>query len=642
MSESDAQLFDRHRATLAGRVTRILVCLREDPATASDPERQQEILGELHTLKGEARMLGLADLSSLAHALEEAVGVHEGGSDDVVCVLDSLVLALADGTPPDLRNELIATGLHALGQEEKIPAARAVSDAVQESKRETWIQVNARIVQELSETLAGLSADFARFTDRERAREGRRDDATRVEGERLGARLRDCLALSLSLRLVSLGQEMQRLESHARRLAGQGGRSIEVNVRASGVLVERRVLDTLRDPLLHLVNNAIEHGLADREGSARLDLVAENVGSRVVVKIKDYGRGIDRASVEARARELGLVTGAGLDDQKIHSLLFEPGFSTRRNADEGAGRGVGLEVVKRHVAAAGGTIEVESVLGEWTCFTVSVPAPMAQGRVLVVRAGEATCALPVEWIEGIATYDDAAHEGEHYRYEGSLWPRASLAQLLGMKQKEDERKILAMRMNGTRVVVACETIVDQFKVLKRPTHPVLGRHFGIAATASLPDGTLVYVLDGDFLHRQISSGQSNASSTSRRSVMRPRVLVVDDSPIVRDLVQEVLEASGFDVRTAVDGRGGLVVFDEFLPQLVLTDIEMPQMDGFSLLEELRKRSETLPVVMLSAKRSDADRNRATRLGASAYVVKSEFEGDALVNLVSRYCCRDSS
>lgn len=654
MSGPDEAVFARYRSTLADRVGRVLQLVGQEGTELDGPEVRREVLGELHTLKGEARMLGLSALATLAHALEEETMSPEGDIDVLVSVLDSLVLALAEGTPADLRDDLVATGLHALGKEMEAnspPGEEGKASPLECERRtsETWIQVSAKTVQDLTELLASVSAEIARSGAPSPNNRG-----DRFLGNQISDRVRDCLSLALGLRLVPLSQELSRLESHSRRLARERGTSLEVRVRAGGVQVERRVLDSLRDPLVHLVNNAMEHGLRDLSRPGRLDLVAENIGACVVVHIEDNGHGIDGDEVLARAQALGLrelgsrepgsrVSGLrtqGLSRNEIHELLFEPGFSTRSEADEGAGRGIGLDVVRRHVQAAGGTIEIHDVPTGGTRFTLTVPAPMSQGRFLVVRIGEMTCALPTEWVEGIASNDPAAHEGRHFRWEGRLRPRTSLAELLRVTPQEEEGKVLAICLGDQRVALTLERVIDQLELLRRPTHPTLARHFGIAATAVLRDGTIAYVLDPDFLIRQLKSNRRTIPNQEKRTDMKPRVLVVDDSPIVLDLVREVLGASGFDVRTAPNGREALSAFREFSPHVVLTDIEMPHMDGFAFLRELRKLSDTVPVLVLSAKRSSEDRKRASDLGASAYVVKSEFEGAALVGLVSRYCARN--
>lgn len=658
------------------------------------------MLGELHTLKGEARMLGWSNLATLAHVLEERLGEERPDAEALSAVLDSMLLSLSPQTTEDVAEELWSTALSALGVEvlaetgeaseggagvegdasvegsgnamgtagdespaaeqgkvggrgEAVQAREASVDEPEAKKRERWVQVDAGTVDHLGELLASLSGDLGQFvsglSDVMAARTSLEQRETDAKAERLKSRLSDALLLSLDLRLTPIEPVLGRLATHARVLASDRGKSITTQARSGGVRMERDIIDRLGEPLLHLVSNAVDHGIepsnerGDKPPVARIDLAAESEGMMVKLTITDDGRGVDLQRVRHKAGQRGTNEETDGADGTL-SVLFQPGFSTREDVDEVSGRGVGLDVVKRQVEALGGSVAIQSKLGVGTSFSLSVPAGLAQERLLVIQVGETLYGVAdrlVLSVESANFPDEGGVQETTFRYRDETLPLRLLSSLLAVHPGGPASLVIIVRLGERLYAIGCEQVLGHFELIRRPTGPGLSALAGVCASAQIDDGRMVLVLDPRLLRRQLGRPASDSArsvtkgSGDAASDRRERVLVVDDSVVVRDLLAEVLTSAGYQVRGVKNGKEALAELSSFDPVLVLSDIEMPEMDGFRLLEAIRVRDESLPVVLVTARSSEQDRQRAEALGANAYVTKGEFRSESLVDVVGR-------
>lgn len=645
MTDAQASLRERYRGTLAARAQRVGELL---PAARQGGEGPalHELMGELHTLKGEARMLGLAPLATLCHVLEDRFRDESPDFDALAAVLDGVLLSLSPGTSGVEVEQLWRTALEALGERF---VARESAGAAPASEPETaqaarWVQVDANVVDRLCESLAALTIDFGRYSTRHEALpgDGRAAISSNVDGdaEQLRERLSEALRMSLDLRLHPVEPLLSRLAAHARVHAGQLGKSVEVHVTSAGVRIERAILERLSDPLLHVMQNAVEHGIeppqerGDKPPGARIDLIAETSGSTVTLHIVDDGRGIDTRAVLARASRDDGEAPVDVESGRF-DVLFQPGFTTRERADERAGRGVGLDVVRRTVEALGGTIAVSSERGRGARFSFSIPASLTQESLVVVQSGGALYGLAARWIVSIEQ-----RKGENastFAFRGRTLPLRSLAALVGEPEPVEERVVLVIELDDKQYALACHKVVRNAELLRRPTSRRLTHHSGISASAQLDDGELVLLLDLAFIRRSLSQATvAKDGPRAQTTVARQRVLIVDDSVVVRDLLSEVLVTAGYHVEAATNGKEALTLLSSFRPDVVVSDVEMPEMNGFDLLQAIRSSSETLPVVLVTARSSTEDRRRASVLGASAYVAKGEFRSESLVQVVRRY------
>ena len=439
------------------------------------------------------------------------------------------------------------------------------------------------------------------------------------------------------LRLVPIEPLLAELLAHARTLAAAQLKRLRVSIDGGRVQLERSILDALGEPLLHLVRNAVNHGVEapiDRgeKGDASLAIRAESSGPNVVLTIEDDGRGIDREAVRKAAVARGLVTdeeAQALDEKDLLGLIFRHGFSTRSDVSDVSGRGVGLDVVRSAVEAVGGTVTVASEPGVGTSFSLTLPATISKERNLVIETADGLYAIPSRQIAGLVRLSPSLVQrvagGDAVLHEGRVTPLHSLRSTLGTASVDEEEPIgVVVDDGGGQSVFAAPRLLGEFSLLRRPIDRVVASSSLVGASATFEDGRLILILSVPALLRR-KRGRASVSPGARGAGHRTKVLAIDDSTIVRDLLTEVLGHAGFDVRVAPEGEAGLAALATDPPDVVLLDVDMPGMDGFEVLRRIRDRSAEVPVVMLTTRASAEDRSRASSLGASGYAVKAQFQ-----------------
>jgi chemotaxis protein histidine kinase CheA len=660
-------LLDRFRAGLRRRVQVASELLSGSAGDLPSEERLQQALGEIHTLKGESSMLGLATLAKLAHTIETVLA--ENGAEQLpraaralAGMLEALDQARAEAAEARFGQALTELtredgAAPALDQHAPSPArAPEPSGEAPEAARparpaQRWTQVDATLIDKLCECVAELSSSFGQLEAGTRlALRGAHSAASVVEGfEKCRALLDSATTTAWVLRLVPIEPMLRELSQHARSIADRQGKELDVQVMADGVQLERDVVDQLWDSLLHLVQNAVDHGIepvAQRGAKppvATLRLSAESVGPSVILRVEDDGRGIDPAHVKSSAISRGLVDATVLgnaSDQEVFELLFEHGFSTREEASVTSGRGVGLDVVKRRIEALGGNVELSTELGRGSRFSLSVPFAITKEKLLIIELENVPYGLPSRVVHAVLGADalPTADALDVIRHNGEALPFRSLSSTLGVGSANHETFGLVLELSGKRWAVGVARVIGERELIRRPAEPLLART-GIGASAVLEDGRVVLLPELNFLQRALRAASPGAESSARpaeRELRQDRVLVVDDSPVVRDLVSEILSGAGLSVETAEDGAAAWESIQRQEPDLLVSDVEMPRMTGLELLGHVRTRTQRLPVVLLTTRGSLEDRRRATTLGANAYLVKTDFQSDKLLDVVRRF------
>jgi two-component system chemotaxis sensor kinase CheA len=406
--------------------------------------------------------------------------------------------------------------------------------------------------------------------------------------------------------------------------------------------------------LLQLCRNAVDHGIetpAERKAAGKpaegiIRLRGELRGAEVLLTVADDGRGLDLPAVRQQAQRRGLPLPATA--REAAAVVFSVGFSTAPSVTELSGRGVGLDVVKAAVESLHGTVALASEPGQGVSFTVRVPVTLTTFRAVLFRVGGHVFALPasaIRRLERLSPERIASVEGRDMLAtpEGPI-PLGSLAQAVGLPSADPStgRAPVALIEVGTRIAaLVIDELLEEREVLLKP----LGRHlrnsrFVLGGTL-LPDGQLALVLSAAELVRAfLSSGRGDslaAKLTSDHSQARKRILVADDSITTRSLEKSIIESAGYDVLAVADGEEAWRVLQQRPVDLVVSDVEMPRMDGFALAEAIRgsRRWGRLPVVLVSALCSDADRARGLAVGANAYIAKGTFDQHELLQTISQ-------
>ena len=673
MSQRREALIARYRAISLERLRSIRA--RLGAIAEGNTETLAEVRRELHTLKGDSHLLGLSHIGKVAHACEERLLDPRTLASAVAVIgeaLDAIKRALADYAGEDaeagLQGALVQLATPApetAGQAGAAPASALPDDAsdeptpeelaklrpgnraaqrAPEAAREVtrFIRVSARDVDVVCERLSALHADLGRIHATLRTMLAHARD-TMHDIERVRADLDEIVSSAWALRLAPVHPTLSELGDHALELARTHGKQLRVRIDDGGALVERRLLDEVHEPLLHLVRNAVDHGIEpahERAGKpvpAELVLSAQGHRDQVVITVADDGRGIDVAKVHAVAAARGLADPAApLTEEAAYELLFLQGFSTQPSTTHLSGRGVGLDAVRRALTAIGGRVSVSSSPGAGTRFAIHIPATVFRERVLIADVGGALCALPAREVETIVPIAAAMVESigatPLLRYRGEGIPFLPLPLL---RADTDSTRAAIVTHAGHRWAISLPEVVGDVELLRVPVDAAVATLGPFAASGTLDDGRLVLVVSLDALLSHPSHVTHFARSPARDRGRR-RVLIVDDSPIVRDLLSELLSSVGLEVRVAGDGAAALEALDDRPVDLIVCDVEMPVMDGFELLRRLRERAERVPVVMVTTRGSVSDRALAASLGADALIVKSEFENAHLLETVRRF------
>ncbi len=467
------------------------------------------------------------------------------------------------------------------------------------------------------------------------------------------ARLAQVRDSAMGLAMVPVRRVVAGLPRVVRDVATASGKDVRLVLVGEDVELDKQVLDGVSDALKHLVVNAVDHGCeqtvdriaAGKSPQATVTVSARAAGGTVVIDVADDGAGVDEAAVRTTAIARGILAAdSTLSGSPLLELLFTSAFSTRSDVTETSGRGIGLDVVRNSVESLGGTVELRTVPGAGTTFTVTLPVTLGVLHCLVACVGNERYALPVPGIvESISLKDVPVHSlaGQPVvMRHGETVPLLDLGVAVGLTGDRDTRAAVVVRHSDRQVAWAVDRLEGELELVVKDLGPFLGRLPLVSGATIDGDGTVVCLVDlrelavdAGAVVTPVPTSMAPAEST----VDRPRVLVVEDSVGVRELERVILEAAGYEVITAVDGADGAAKLAEAPTDLVLSDVEMPGMDGFALTRRIRRTRgwEHVPVVIMTSRGSDEDQKAGLEAGASAYLLKTEFDQEQLVETVRR-------
>lgn len=442
-----------------------------------------------------------------------------------------------------------------------------------------------------------------------------------------------------------------------RDLARDSGKAVELRISGAEIEIDRRILEQMKDPLIHLVRNAIDHGIegaaerrrAGKPAQGRITIdVAPKDGNRVELLVADDGAGIDLARVRAAAGKLGLVApeappANGPEAHATLGLIFESGLTTSSILTDLSGRGLGLAIVREKVERLAGTVTVEQPAAGGTLFRVVLPTSLATFRGLRVAVGEREFVLPARSVERVlrvrADTVGTVENRDVVDVGGEVLAMVRLADALGLAGGTDGAwlPLAVVEGGGRRIAFAVDAILGEQEVLVKALGPQLRRVPNIAGAAVLGAGRLVPILSVMGLLKSALRAVPRAAAAPAAPTPARSLLVVEDSVTARTLLQSILESAGFQVETAVDGVDAFTALRTGQFDLVVSDVEMPRMDGFELTARIRddRRLARLPVVLVTALESRADREHGVEVGADAYIVKSSFDQSNLIDVITR-------
>jgi len=461
-----------------------------------------------------------------------------------------------------------------------------------------------------------------------------------------------------NLRLVPVANVLRPLVRSVRDMGRDMKKEVDIEIMGDDIEIDRSILEQLRDPLMHLLRNAVDHGieapqerkLAGKPASGQITIQVDKEGSVAVIHFMDDGAGIDPGMVLQQAVEKKLITsneGHHLSHAAQLDLIFRPGLSTKRIITNISGRGVGLDVVRANLKAIKGSVVVSSSPGEGCAFTLRVPLTMMTEKGLVVRCNGASYIVPTTSIERILeiSIDDVieVEASQAVMLDERPVPLRSLATLLEKESQratgKDHLTIVVVSKGWDAVALLVDDVIGEREFIVKRLQPPLMSVRNVGGATYMGDGSLIVVLNPlDLVDSSRQSGKGGPAISgleAREEIVPPHILVVDDSITTRTLERNILENLGYRVSVAVDGREGWESLQAGEFDLIITDIEMPVMNGFELTERIKSSGQygSIPVIIVTSLAKEADRRRGIEVGADAYIVKGEFETRALMDVV---------
>lgn len=685
------RLFEAESAEHLARLDDGLLRIEKTPADAALLE---ETFREAHSLKGAARMLGLSRIEGTAHGLEGMLNAAKKGeaplTPEAVERLNAALAELRRHVSEALAGEPAAAAPEPAAvpplpaSDEAPPAEVPLQETPPAEFRIETVRVETRRLDELLTQAGELAVVRGRVQHRRAlmdelldqwtaiGRRGEDDVGARQRFGRLLKQARDALAddgarLATTaglieervrgMRLLPLSTLFALFPRMVRDLAKTQGKVVELAIEGGDIAVDKRILEDMKDPLMHLLRNAVDHGIEPpdererlgkpRAGRVRLAAVREDAGVRLAVV--DDGRGLDADRIRQEAEKRGLLDPAApASAEQLQQLVFAPGFSTCGYVTELSGRGVGLDVVRINVERMKGNVRLESQTGCGLAVELRLPLSLATTRLLLVAAGGRLCGLPVEHVltsrrvrrEEIFTLEGRAA----VRVAGEPTLVARLADLLELPAVADAEIMacVVLLIGEERLGLLVDDLPGEEEVVSRPLGAPLARVRNVAALAMLAGGEVCVVLNPVDLLRSAHKAGARlparaAATASRRGAVRPAVLLVEDSALIRAMEKRVIEDGGYEVTTAVDGVDALNRLGGRSFAAVVSDIVMPNLDGLALTARIRAepRYRELPVILVTTLASDEDKRRGLEAGANAYIPKPAFDQRVLLDTLNR-------
>ncbi len=627
--------------------------VRAEPHGSNLPELLPEFEEEVHSPQEQIRVR--ADLldSLVNHAGE--VAIYRSRLEQQVAGYRFNLVEL-EQTVARLRSQLrmleIETEAQIIArfQREHREAGLTVFDPL-ELDRYSQLQQYSRALAESVSDLVSIQNMLDELT--------RQAETLLIQQSRVSTELQDGL---LRTRMLPFDTMVPNLRRTLRQAAQEEGKSAQLYVDGAHGEMDRNLLDRIKAPFEHMLRNAIAHGIetpAERrkagkpaEGSVNIKVARE--ATEVVIRVSDDGRGLNREAIRKRGIERGMLRpDTKPTDNQLLSLITQAGFSTASQVTQLAGRGVGMDVVANEIKQLGGSLSIESEEGKGSTFILRLPFTLAVTQAILVRIGEATFAIPMTSVQGVARVNPEdltalLNEDEpSFLYGNEDYGIHDLADLLGLPQglpaEGEQQPLLLTRAGDLRAAIRIDAVLGSREIVVKSVGPQISSVPGLLGATIMGDGSVLIILDLAPLVRhgiirreqRLAEGLSAIQAPVIEEVLeRPMVMVVDDSITMRKVTSRVLERHEYEVSTAKDGVDALEKLHERVPDLMLLDIEMPRMDGYELATHMKAdpRWRDVPIIMITSRSGDKHRQRAFDIGVDRYLGKPYQEAELLLQI----------
>ena len=461
------------------------------------------------------------------------------------------------------------------------------------------------------------------------------------------------------LRMMPFETVVGAFQRMIRDIARDMGKQVRLSIIGSTVEIDKTVLDALKDPLMHLLRNAIDHGLElpdereskDKPPTGTIGIHVEQRGSEILIRISDDGRGLDINRIRMKAVEKGILTSKEanlLTTEETYELIFQSGFSTNNEVNALSGRGLGMDIVRERIEGLRGRVTVSSTYNEGSIFTLSVPVSLTRIRCILLNMDDENYAIPSIMVSRMMNFSRAdvftAEGKDMVTINDRPMPLVAMGAILDIpasfEKERDEFPLIALQSAERTVAFEVDQLYSEMELVLKPLGNELQNVPFVSGAALLGTGDVIIVLDANDLIRKASgialpSRRVTMARPTAPQVRRIRVLVADDSITTRTLEKNILETAGFEVHVAMDGLEAWQMLTEVDVDLVISDVEMPNLTGLELAARIKNNTHTqhLPVVLLTSLAKPEQREAGMRAGADAYLVKSQFDQKQLLETI---------
>jgi chemotaxis protein histidine kinase CheA len=621
----------------------------EQPAEAAAPEPAETADEEIEVVDEAEHAADEAAQQAVTHGqvhpkLAATVRIRTSQVDRLLNLVSEVVISQikAEQRVRDLR---AAAGLATDAQQlwSRMKTLLGMLPAEEQAAFHDDVQLLDELLSEQRKTLLALSKDYA-------------DDTSRTS-----AVVSDLQEQAMDMRMLPVSTVFNSFPRAVRDLARQYKKEIDLIIEGADTELDKKVLEEINDPLIHLIRNAVDHGIeppaervaAGKPAKGTIRLAARQEGDHIVIEISDDGAGIDPDKVKAAAVRKGYITESeakSMSDREARYLIFEKGFSTAAIITEISGRGVGMDVVREFVVERlKGALDVESERGQGTTFRLTIPLTLAIIRALLLRVSGQTFALPTSSIDEtlrVQPSEIIKVEGhEVIRRQRRTIPLVHLRDILGLEvveTPESKIPIATLSFSGHRLGLIVDAFVGEQQIVIKTLGSHLKRVDNVAGVTILGAGEVVPILNVPDLMangRQMTGIRVRRGPIAKEREAGPRkILICEDSFTTRELERSIFEAAGYEVETATDGAMGLSKLREgLMPDAIVTDVQMPNMTGFELTRAIKSDDalKSIPVIIVTSLERDEEKAEGIEAGADAYITKSVFNQDTLLDTVER-------
>jgi len=591
-----------------------------------------QIIKELHTLKGSSAIIGFKNLTDIFHNLENyfnkiKTNLNESDKVKIVELIDQL-----EKIPNNLDNpEDICTNINNILSGKTVSSSPTLDKSVHHSNK-----VDQNKIVEIKKDYFEIQNEIHNILEK--------INIEKYLKKKIYAKL-ESLGYKLNrLNLKSFSILDEKIKNIAFSTASKFNKKIKVVIENSDVEADETIINVINEALVHIVRNAVYHGVespAERKKSNKsetgtIKISYHKLNDRILITVEDDGQGIDIEKVIAKAIEAKLISKEELKDlneESVINLIFSDKISTSETIDEVSGRGVGMQIVKEKIESIGGIIEVETEKHRYTRFLLNVPFTFQSIMTKIIYSAGLDLAIPLTFIDSIEKYDEnkliSKDNKKYYQHKNKLYSTISLANLLNITNVK-EKLIMFFKNSATALIFESAKENILLDIIKLKGFNGAYKHYiGFSTYNNAPIGILSpSELDG----KPLIVPQTTEDSFSTKPSAKKTVLIVDDNKIILNTLENILE-NNYKIIKAKNGIEAINILKSNEVNLVLTDIEMPEMDGFTLIQKIREKDDHLPIIVLTSRGDQKDIQNGMNLGANGYFIKKDFDNQALLKKI---------